>query len=151
MPEGTVDFVVKASPEKIWELFESLENWGLCIPGCKEVKKISENEYEGIFEARVLRTSREIKGRVQIIEVNPPTYIKYYGEGELRERLARYKVTLEATLNLQSVSGSQTRISFAGGVHSGGLGGVIINKIASAQMVDTMKRLEQNIKDALER
>lgn len=151
MPEGTLDFVVKAPIAKTWQFFKSMGNWGLCIPGCKTVRKISEREYEGIIEARVLRTTREIKGIVQITDVNAPTDIKYKGEGELSERFARYKVTLEATLNLHPVSGDQTRVSFAGRVHSGGLGGVIINKIASALMGDTMKHFEQNIKNALER
>jgi carbon monoxide dehydrogenase subunit G len=151
MPEGKSSFVVKAPLGKTWELFRSMENWGLCIPNCREVKKISENQCEGTIEARVLRTSREIKGRVQMIEVNPPTHVKYRGEGELKEGFARFKVTFEATLNLQPVTDSQTRVDFAGSVLSSGLGGTIINKIASSQTENMINRFVQNIRDKLER
>lgn len=152
MPEGTVSFNVEVPLKKAWELFKNLEDWALCVPGCREIEKISENEFEGVIEARVLRTSRKIRGRVQMIEVNPPTHIEYCGQGELSERFLRYKVTLKATLDLQAVSESQTKIDFAGSVHSSGLGGAIINKIASSQMKGTIiKDFEQNVRDRLER
>ncbi len=150
MPERSVSFNLGIPLEKGWEFFGNIERWSLCIPGFKEVKKISENEYDGIIEARVLRTSREIKGRIRIEELNPYShYIKYRGQGELKEGFARYKITLGGTLNLEALPGGEIRVTFAGTVEASGLGGVIINKIVSGQMADMMQKFEQNVKNSI--
>jgi len=35
------EFTVKAPLGEVWELLNDMERFGLCVPGCKEVKKIS--------------------------------------------------------------------------------------------------------------
>lgn len=149
MPEGKVSFRLGIALEKSWNFFGNIEHWSSCIPGFKEVKKISENEYEGTIEARVLRASREIKGRIEVEDVTPCSYIKYRGQGELKEGFVRYKIGLEGALTLEPLSADETLVTFVGGVHASGLGGVIINKIASGQMTDMMQRFERNVKAAL--
>lgn len=149
MTEATVSFSLGIPLERSWDFFGNIERWSSCVPGFKEVKKISENEYEGIIEARVLRTSREIKGRIEVEEVKPLSYIKYRGQGELKEGFFRYKITLGGTLNLERLCDDETRVTFNGSVHSSGLGGAIINKIVSGQMTEMMQKFEQNVKAAL--
>ena len=128
-----------------------MERFGLCVPGCKEVKKVSETEYDWVIEAKILRTSRVITARTIATEMTPPVRAAFRGEGELRERFARYKMTLSGTTELQSVSDGETRIKFAGEVHASGMGGFIINKIASGQMDGLLRDFEHNIKAELEK
>lgn len=145
------EFVVKASLEKTWELLSNMERFGLCIPGCKEVKKISETEYDWVIQAKVLRTSRTIVARTRVTEIKPPVRASFLGEAELRERFNRYRMTLSGTTDLQSVSDGETKITFTGSIYASGAGGFIINKIASGQMQGLLRDFEQNIKTELEK
>jgi len=145
------EFTVKAPLEKAWELLSNMESFALCIPGCKEVKKVSETEYDWVLQAKVLRTSRTIVARTRATELTPPVHAEFRGEGELKERFSRYKMTLSGTMELQPVSDDETKITFKGDVHASGLGGFIINKVASGQMQGLFRDFEQNVRAALEK
>ena len=144
------EFIVKVPKNKAWELLSNMEEMGLCIPGCKEVKKISDTEYDWVIQAKVLHTSRTITARTRATEIIPPTHVTFLGEGELQERFVRYKMTLSGTTTLQSVSENETKVTFAGSVNASGMGGAVINKIASGQMKGLLRDFEQNIRAKLE-
>lgn len=144
-------FIVKAPLERTWELVSDMERLGSCIPGCKEVRKISETEYDWVIQAKILRTSRTIVAKTRTTEIKPPIHASFLGEGELHERFSRYKMTLSGTTDLESLSDSETKIKFAGDVHASGMGGFIINKIASGQMEGLLRDFEHNIKAELEK
>ena len=145
------EFTVKAPLEKAWELLSDMEKFALCIPGCKEVKKVSETEFDWVLQAKVLHTSRTIVARTRATEMNPPVHATFLGEGELKERFSRYKMTLSGTVELQPVSDGETKITFNGDVHASGLGGFLINKVASGQMKGLFRDFEQNVRTALEK
>jgi carbon monoxide dehydrogenase subunit G len=151
MPKLVEEFTVQAPLRKVWELLSNMERFGLCVPGCKEVKKVSETEYDWVIEARILRTSRTVMARTIATEMTPPVRGAFRGEGELHERFARYKITLSGTTELQPVSDGETKLKFAGDVHASGMGGFIINKIASGQMEGLLRDFEHNIKAELEK
>lgn len=151
MPEGRVEFTVNAPIDKNWELFRNTEIWALCIPGCKGVTRISESEWDGLFEVRVLHTSRTVQGRLQMVEMTPPTNIRYQGQGELREAFHRYSLTLRAEMSLEAVSDGETRVTFVGDIAAKGLGGAIINKIVSGKMDELVRGFEQNVRQILEK
>jgi len=144
-------FIIKAPLERTWELLSDMEKFGSCIPGCKEVRKISETEYEWVLEAKVLRTSRTIVAKTQVTETKPPVHASFQGEGELHERFSRYRVALSGATDLEPISEGETKITFSGGIHASGAGGFIINKIVSGQMQGLLRDFEQNIRAALEK
>ncbi len=151
MPEGKVEFTVNAPIDANWELFRDADRWALCIPGCKSVTRISESEWDGLFEIRVFHTSRTVQGRLQAVEINPSTNISYQGKGELREGFHRYGLTLRAEMRLEAVSDGKTRVTFVGDVAAKGLGGAIINKIVSSKMDEMVRGFEQNVRRILEK
>lgn len=143
-------FIVNAPLERTWELLSDMERFGSCIPSCKEVRKISETEYDWVIEAKVLRTSRKIVAKTKVTEMKPPVHASFVGEGELHERFGRYKITLSGTTDLEPLSDSETKITFAGNILASGAGGFIINKIASGQMQGLLRDFKKNIRAALE-
>lgn len=151
VPKLVEEFTVRAPLERVWQLLSNMERFGLCVPGCKEVKKVSETEYDWVIEARILRTSRVVIARTIVTEMNPPVSAAFRGEGELHERFARYKMTLSGTTKLQPVADGETKIRFTGDVDASGMGGFIINKIASGQMEGLLRDFEHNIKTELEK
>lgn len=151
MPEGKVEFILKSSLDRNWEFFRDTERWASCIPGCKGITRVSETEWDGQFDVRVLHTTRTAQGRLQLVQIDPPASIGYEGKGELREAFHRYALTLRAQMHLEAVSENETRVAFAGEVAARGLGGALINKIVSAKMDEMVRGFEQNVREKLEK
>ena len=150
MPEITREIIVDASLENTWALVSDMQRFSLCIPGCKEVKPISETEFDWKLETKVLRTTRKATARTRAVKMEPPSHSEFVGEGRLFERSNHYKLTITGTTDLETMEDDKTRIIFAGNVKASGLGGAIIEKVAAGQMDGLFAEFEKNIKRALD-
>ena len=150
MAEIVKEITVKASLDKTWALVSDMIAFSQCVPGCKEVKQISETEYDWVMEAKVLRTTRTVKARTRAAEMRPPVYSRYEGEGRLFEKSNYYKINISGTTNLESLGENETRIVFAGIVAASGIGGGIVERVAAGQMDGLFEVFEVNVKNALE-
>ncbi len=149
MPEISKEIIVDAPLQKTWELVSDMERFSLCIPGCKEVRTVSETEFDWKLETKVLRTTRKATARTTAVKMVPPTHAEFVGEGRLFERSNHYKLTITGTTDLETLEQDRTRIVFSGDVRASGLGGAIIEKVAAGQMGGLFDEFEQNIKKAL--
>lgn len=149
MPEIVRELTVNAPIENTWALVSDMERFSLCIPGCREVKKVSDSEFDWIMEAKVLRTTRKVTARTHTREMKPPTHAEFSGQGRLFERSNHYKLTIEGTTDLEELPDNRTRVRFAGNVKASGMGGPIIDKVASGQMEELFGEFEKNLKHAL--
>ncbi len=150
MPEISREIIVKATLQETWELVSDMQRFSLCIPGCKEVRTISETEFDWKLETKVLRTTRKATARTRAVKMEPPTHAEFVGEGRLFERSNHYKLTITGTTDLEAMADDQTRIIFTGDVRASGLGGAVIEKVAAGQMDSLFEEFESNIKKALE-
>ena len=150
MPEITREIIVDASLESTWALVSDMQRFSLCIPGCKEVKPISETEFDWKLETKVLHTTRKATARTRAVKMEPPSHSEFVGEGRLFERSNHYKLTITGTTDLETMEDDKTRIIFAGNVKASGLGGAIIEKVAAGQMDGLFAEFEKNIKRALD-
>jgi len=150
VPEIVKLMTVKAPLDKTWALVSDMEAFSQCIPGCKEVKQISENEFDWVMEAKVLRTKRKVQARTRAEEMRAPVHSKFVGEGRLFERSNHYRLTIEGTTDLESISDSETKITFAGTVEASGIGRTLIEKVAAGQMDGLFQEFEKNVKAKLE-
>jgi len=149
VPKIAREIIVSAPLETTWALVSDMKRFSLCIPGCKEVKKISETEFDWVMEAKVLRTTRRVTARTRTASMNPPKHAEFTGEGRLFERSNHYKLSIAGTTDLEILDRGRTRILFAGDVTAGGVGGAIIDKVASGQMDELFTDFERNVKAAL--
>lgn len=150
VPEISKEIIVNAPLQKTWALVSDMERFSLCIPGCKEVKTISETEFDWKLETKVLRTTRKATARTRAVKMEPPTHAEFVGEGRLFERSNHYKLTITGTTDLETMEDDKTRVIFSGDVKASGLGGAIIEKVAAGQMDSLFSEFESNIKQALE-
>ena len=150
MPEISKEIIVDAPLQKTWELVSDMERFSLCIPGCKEVRTVSETEFDWKLETKVLRTTRKATARTTAVKMEAPTRAEFVGEGRLFERSNHYKLTITGTTDLETLEQDRTRIVFSGDVRASGLGGAIIEKVAAGQMDSLFQEFENNIKQALE-
>ena len=150
MPEICKEIIVNAPLQKTWDLVSNMERFSLCIPGCKEVRTVSETEFDWKLETKVLRTTRKASARTRAVKMEAPTHAEFVGEGRLFERSNHYKLTITGTTDLETLEQDRTRIIFSGDVKASGLGGAIIEKVAAGQMDGLFAEFEENIKRALD-
>jgi carbon monoxide dehydrogenase subunit G len=62
---------LSAPREEVWAKLNDAEVLKACIPGCEELNKVSDTEFQAKF-----------KGRVQLTDLDPPNGYKISGEGE---------------------------------------------------------------------
>ncbi|MFK7846580.1 MAG: carbon monoxide dehydrogenase subunit G [Rhodothermales bacterium] len=66
------DQQLSGTPEQVYALLQDPEVLASIMPGCKELKRIAEDEYEGTIKARLGPISSQYKARFKISEKNPP-------------------------------------------------------------------------------
>jgi carbon monoxide dehydrogenase subunit G len=143
------EILVKAPLDDTWKLVSDMERFSLCIPGCKEVKKVSETTFDWIMEAKVMRTTRKVKARTEATLMEAPTRAEFVGEGRLFERSNHYRLTISGATDLERISDQETKIKFSGDVSASGIGGALIEKVAAGQMDQLFDQFENNLKQAL--
>lgn len=149
MPEICKEIIVDAPLESAWALVSDMQRFSLCIPGCKEVRTISDTEFDWKLETKVLRTTRKATARTRTVRMEPPSRAEFAGEGRLFERSNHYKLTIIGATDLETLADGKTLIRFAGDVRARGLGGAIIEKVAAGQMDNLFREFENNIKQVL--
>lgn len=71
------EFTAKAPLQKVWELLSDMGKMSLCIPGCKEAKQISEEEWERLFEVKVLYSTKKIKAISNATKLVPINHVSF--------------------------------------------------------------------------
>lgn len=151
MPNIKEEFTVKAPIEAAWLLLSNMEKLAHCVPGCQSARQVTENEFDWVLSAKLLRTSRTINITTRASEITPPHHVSFLGDGKLMEGMGYYKLTLHGIMDLHPISDNETWVIFDGSVSAAGPGGALINKIASAQMKDLLRDFQQNVRNELEK
>lgn len=149
MPRIIKELTVQAPVATVWQLVSDMERFSACIPGCKEVRRLSDTEFDWVLEARVLRTTRKVTARTRATEMHPPHRAVFSGEGRIFEQSNHYRLNLQGATDLQELPGGMTRVRFEAQVSASGLGGPLVEKIAAGQMDDLFGDFENNVKQAL--
>lgn len=77
---GSVELA--ASRATVWAELNDPDRLKMCIPGCEELEKISDNEFRATAKMRVGPVSARFKGRVMLSDFDAPNSYKISGEGE---------------------------------------------------------------------
>lgn len=54
----------------------------VCIPGCEELNKLSETEFQAVATTKIGPVKARFKGKVQLSDLDPPNGYKISGEGD---------------------------------------------------------------------
>jgi carbon monoxide dehydrogenase subunit G len=149
VPKIVKEMNVRAPLQESWDLVSDMERFSACIPGCKEVKKVDDDCFDWVMEAKVMRTKRQVKARTKATRMDPPKRAEFTGEGRLFERSNHYRLTISGATDLEPLGDSMTRIVFSGDVSASGVGGALIEKVAAGQMDQLFDEFEGNLKKAL--
>jgi uncharacterized protein len=112
----TGEFRIPAPRQKVWEALNDPEILRRSIPGCEEVQKVSDNQFEAKVTAKVGPVKARFGGKVTLSDLDPPNGYKISGEGNGG---AAGFAKGGATVRL-SDDGPGTKLSYAVEAHVGG-------------------------------
>jgi uncharacterized protein len=73
---------LSAPREEVWAKLNDAEVLKACIPGCEELTKLSDTEFQAIATTKIGPVKARFKGKVHLSDLNPPNGYKISGEGE---------------------------------------------------------------------
>jgi carbon monoxide dehydrogenase subunit G len=71
-----------ASREVVWEKLNDPSVLKKCIPGCEELVRSGENQFQAVAKMKVGPVSARFGGRVTLSDLDPPNGYRISGEGE---------------------------------------------------------------------
>lgn len=78
----TGDYQLVASPEDIWRAIHDDLVLQRCIPGCKSIERLSDDQLRAIVTTKVGPVSATLKGLITFSEQNPPESLYLTGSGD---------------------------------------------------------------------
>jgi carbon monoxide dehydrogenase subunit G len=71
-----------ADPATVWAKLNDPEVLKTCLPGCEQMDKISETEFQAVATIKVGPVKARWKGKVRLSDLDPPNGYRISGEGE---------------------------------------------------------------------
>jgi carbon monoxide dehydrogenase subunit G len=78
----TGEVQLAASRDVVWAKLNDAEVLKACIPGCEELNKTSDTEFQAVATQKIGPVKARFKGRVHLTDLDPPNGYKISGEGE---------------------------------------------------------------------
>ena len=78
----TGEVQLPASREVVYAKLNDAEVLKACIPGCEELNKTSDTEFQAVATIKVGPVKARFKGRVTLSDLDPPNGYRISGEGE---------------------------------------------------------------------
>jgi carbon monoxide dehydrogenase subunit G len=74
--------LLPASREVVWAKLNDPEVLKACIPGCEQLDKSADNEFQAVATIKVGPVKARWKGKVRLSDLDPPNSYRISGEGE---------------------------------------------------------------------
>lgn len=71
-----------ASREKVWDKLNDPEILKQCVPGCEQLDRIGDNEFQATATVKVGPVKARWKGKIKLSDLDPPNSYRISGEGE---------------------------------------------------------------------
>jgi carbon monoxide dehydrogenase subunit G len=73
---------IPAPRQKVWDALNDPEVLKAAIPGCKSLEKLSDTDMRAVAAIRIGPIAAQFTGKVQLLDLNPPTSYRIAGEGQ---------------------------------------------------------------------
>lgn len=78
----TGEVALPASREVVWGKLNDPEILKVCIPGCEELEKLSDTEFQAVAVNKVGPVKARFKGKVTLSDLDPPNGYRISGQGD---------------------------------------------------------------------
>ena len=73
---------IPAPRQKVWDALNDPKVLQAAIPGCKSLEKVSDTDLRATAAIRIGPIAAQFTGKVQLLDLNPPTSYRIAGEGQ---------------------------------------------------------------------
>lgn len=80
--EMTGEYRIPAPRQRVWEALNDPAILKACIPGCRELEKVSDTGFNAIVATKVGPVSATFRGSVNLTELDPPNGYTLTGQGQ---------------------------------------------------------------------
>jgi uncharacterized protein len=80
--EMTGEYRIPAPRQRVWEALNDPAVLKACIPGCKQLEKVSDTDFTAIVATKVGPVSATFRGSVNLSELDPPNGYTLTGQGQ---------------------------------------------------------------------
>jgi carbon monoxide dehydrogenase subunit G len=78
----TGEVQLPAERAKVWDKLNDPEILKQCVPGCEQLDRIGDNEFQAVATVKVGPVKARWKGKIKLSEFDPPNSYRITGEGE---------------------------------------------------------------------
>ena len=68
--------------ETVWAKLNDAATLKSCIPGCEELDKLSDTEFQAVATTKIGPVKARFKGKVTLSDIDPPSGYKISGQGD---------------------------------------------------------------------
>jgi uncharacterized protein len=68
--------------ETVWRKLNDAETLKACIPGCEQLDKLSDTEFQAVATTKIGPVKAKFKGKVTLSDLDPPNGYKISGQGD---------------------------------------------------------------------
>ncbi len=76
------EYQIAAPRETVWAKLNDPEVLKACIPGCEQLEKVSDTEFQAVAVNKIGPVKAKFKGKVRFSDIDPPNGYKISGEGD---------------------------------------------------------------------
>lgn len=80
--EMTGEYRIPAPRQRVWEALNDPAVLKACIPGCKQLEKVSDTDFTAIVATKVGPVSATFRGSVSLSDLDPPNGYTLTGQGQ---------------------------------------------------------------------
>ena len=140
---------LNAPVQKVWDFLFDPQTLLSCIPGAEKIEPIDEKTYDCVVKQKVGPISVRFKFKAILTEVDPPTHIKFMGEGEDVGKAGHF--AHKTVVDLVETPGGQVDISYTSDISIVGrlatFGDKVMRAKAKKMEEELTKRLQERLKD----
>ena len=76
------EYELAVPPQTVWEKLNDAATLKACIPGCEQLDKTSDTEFQAVATVKIGPVKAKFKGRVTLSDLDPPNGYKISGQGD---------------------------------------------------------------------
>ncbi len=144
--EMTGEYDLPQDRATVWKALNDAEILKACIPGCEQLEKISDTEFQAVVKLSIGPVSARFKGKVKLEDLDPPNSYKIVGEGE--GGVAGFAKG-HAAVSLAD-EGAGTKLSYKAEAATGGKIAQLGQRLVAGSAKKTADKFFANFVDALQ-
>jgi uncharacterized protein len=76
------EYQLPVARETVWQKLNDPETLKSCIPGCEQLDKVSDTEFQAVAVSKIGPVKAKFKGKVTLSDLDPPNGYRISGQGD---------------------------------------------------------------------